>query len=102
MPQTQMVRSRTPSSSTSSRMARMASGSPQPGHSECSVESNRSDFAETFLSGGGAVTPPPARGVAGVSRVVATDECGDLEHRARAESRVVVADAAYRQHRRAP
>ena len=36
----------------SSRIVRIASGSPQPGHSECSVESSRSDFAETFFSGG--------------------------------------------------
>src|SRR5262249_56741898 len=90
MPQTQIVRSRIPSSVMISRMVRMASGSPHPGQRWCWVERSSSGLAETFLSG--------VLMSRGCLALVGLGDLGDdvrrLERGTHAEARMIVADAA--------
>src|ERR1041384_1948364 len=90
MPATQMVRSRTPSSATSSRMVRSAPGSPHPGQSECSLRSSRSGAAKTFSS---SLIPPSS-----IDLRDPAEQGLDVEEGPDAEARVIVADAADRVH----
>src|SRR5262249_29151097 len=98
MPQTQIVRSRIPSSVMISRMVRMASGSPHTGERWCWVERSSSGLAETFLSG--------VLMSRGCLALVGLGDLGDdvrrLERGTHAEARMIVADTTDGHHRDPP
>src|SRR5437867_13189181 len=97
MPQTQIVRSASPSSVISASIVRSASGSPQPGQSECCVDRSSSGLAETFLSSAAGVLMGVSRSgrrPAAVDLGDPGDDVGRLERGADPEPGGVVADAA--------